>query len=371
MNFKLFPGAVIQEICKNMDISTIGTLHTSLSHNLDEETVSVVSMIPDKHFDNSVNGCLLHYALKRGVSNHVSLHHIKQIYARYRGVIFETDSEGRSLLLCALLGKHDIKTIEYILKLTPTKMMSRCDSNGASALHYSLMNYRNDINLLIKLVSEDKQLLLVVDAQNRSLMHYATMLGCNRTILEFLCLVCSNHLTRQDNTRKIPLHYGLYLWKDERDSLTCFLLSKTEGTLYNRHGVGRQGNLLSCAEYHENASLLMCAASNRVSFKTLQELSGFDPLFVAMQDIHGRSVLYHMPQQDYDAELIIWFATSNLNCIYERHTNGVSLLHLAIRSKTDSKVLRVLCGPDGDVFYMTNNDGITPLQMLIRNETAE
>jgi len=26
-------------------------------------------MIPDKHFDNSVNGCLLHYALKRGVSN--------------------------------------------------------------------------------------------------------------------------------------------------------------------------------------------------------------------------------------------------------------------------------------------------------------
>jgi len=69
MDSKLFPGEVIQEICKNMDISTIGNLHTSFSHNLDEESVSVVSMIPDKHFDNSVNGCLLHYALKRGVSN--------------------------------------------------------------------------------------------------------------------------------------------------------------------------------------------------------------------------------------------------------------------------------------------------------------
>jgi len=342
MNFKLFPGAVIQEICKNMDISTIGTLHTSLSHNLDEETVSVVSMIPDKHFDNSVNGCLLHYALKRGVSNHVSLHHIKQIHARYRDVIFETDSDGRSLLLCALLGKHDINTIEYILKLTPPNMMSRCDSNGASALHYSLMNYRNDINLLIKLVSKDRQLLFVVDAQNRSLMHYATMLCCNRTILEFLCLVCGNQLTRQDNARKLPLHYGLYLWTDERDALTCFLLSKSESTLYDRHGVGTQGNLLSCKEYHENASLLMCAASNQVSFKTLQELSGFDPLIVAMQDIYGRSVLYHMIEQDYDAESIIWFAKLNPRCIYERHTNGDSLLYLALRSKTDTRVLRVL-----------------------------
>ena len=342
MDLKLLPGDIIKEICKNMEISTIGKLHSSLSHKLDEEIVSVVSMIPDKHFDNSVNGCLLHYALKRGVSNHVSLHHIKQIYARYRGVIFETDSEGRSLLLCALLGKHDIKTIEYILKLTPTKMMSRCDSNGASALHYSLMNYRNDINLLIKLVSEDKQLLLVVDAQNRSLMHYATMLGCNRTILEFLCLVCGNQLTRQDNARKLPLHYGLYLWTDERDSLTCFMLSKSESTLYDRHGVGKQGNLLSCKEYHENASLLICAASNRVSFKTLQELSGFDPLIVAMQDIYGRSVLYHMIQQDYDAESIIWFVNLNPYCIYERDINGDSLLLLAVRSKTDTRVLRVL-----------------------------
>ena len=69
MDLKLFPGDVIQEICKNMDISTIGNLHTSFSHNLDEESVFVVPMIPDKHFDNSVNGCLLHFALKRGVSN--------------------------------------------------------------------------------------------------------------------------------------------------------------------------------------------------------------------------------------------------------------------------------------------------------------
>ena len=342
MDLKLFTGDIIKEICKNMEVSTIGKLHSSLSHNLDEEIVSVVSMIPDKHFEKNVNGCLLHYALKRGVSNHVSLHHIKQIFARHPNVILETDSDGRSLLLCALLGKHDIKTIEYILILTSTKMMSRCDNNGASALHYALMNYPNDINLLIKLVSHQKQLLLVVDSQNRSLMHYATIFGCNRTILEFLCLVCANQLTRQDNARKLPLHYGLYLWTDERDSLTCFMLSKSESTLYDRHGVGKQGNLLSCKEYHENASLLICAASNRVSFKTLQELSGFDPLIVAMQDIYGRSVLYHMIQQDYDAESIIWFAKLNPYCIYERDINGDSLLLLAVRSKTDTRVLRVL-----------------------------
>jgi len=178
-------------------------------------------------------------------------------------------------------------------------------------------------------------------------------------------------LSREDNAGKIPLHYGLHFWENDQDSPTKLFLCKTGRLLYDKHGVGNEGNCLSYSEFHENASLLMCAAKNKLSFETLQTLSAFDPLIIAMQDVYGRSVLYYMIRQDYDAESILWFATLNPNCIHERYTNGDRLLHVAIAAKMDSKVLRALCGTGGNVFSITNNKGITPMQMLIHNDTAE
>ena len=370
MDLHLLSSDIIQEICANMDISSITNLHTSITTAIEpnEEKISLVSMIPQKHIEGSAVECLLHYALKRGISNQVSLDHIKEIFARHCDVMFECDNKGRSLLLCALMGRHELKTIEYILTITPTQMMSKCDNQGVSALHYALMYYPNDIELQIKLVSESPELLLLVDCQYSSIMHYATQYGCSRTILEFLCLICSNLLCQEDNAGKIPLHYGLFFWENERDSLTKLFLSKTGRILYDKHGVGKEGNILSYTEFHENTSLLMCGANNRVSFETLTTLSAYDPLIIAMRDVYGRSALYFMIRQDYDAASLIWFIALNPNCIHERYTNGNSLLHLAVEAKKDSKVLRALCGPDGEVFSMMNNDGITPLQILIYND---
>jgi len=373
MDLHLLSNDILLEICANMDISSIANLHASSKTAIEpnEEKISLVSMIPQKHIEGCADECLLHYALKRGIPNHVSLDHIKEIFARHQYVMFVTDKEGRSLLLCALMGRHDFDTLEYILKITPTQMMSKCDYQGISALDYSLMYYPNDIKLLIKLVSEIPELLKIVDFQYSSIMHYACQYGSSRTILEFLCLVCPSLLSREDNSGKIPLHYGLHFWENERESLIKLFLCKTGRLLYDKHGVGKEGSFLSYSEFHENASLLMCAANNKVSFETLKILSAHDPLIIAMQDVYGRSVLYYMIRQDYDVESILWFANLNPNCIYERYTNGDRLLHMAIEAKMDIKVLRAFCGTSGNIFSAINNRGITPMQMLLHNDTAE
>jgi len=372
MTLQNFPIDILNHICRNIDVSTIGRLHTAIAttkKQVGEEAVSVVSMIPQKHIEES----LLHHALKHGESNHVSLIHIKEIFERHHNSMFETDEHGRTLLLCALEGRHDLDTIDYILQITPSKMMSYCDKNGHRAIHYALMKYPNDIKLLVRLVSENSNFLFELDYDKRSIMHHATMNNCCRTILEFLCMfcVCVKSLTLQDAMGKIPLHYGLIFWDTEVEIRTSFLLSKTGNILYDEYGVGSEGNILSYTGYYNQKSLLMDGASNMVAFETLKILSALDPAIVAMKNADGHSVLFFLVIEKYDEETILFFARMIPDCIHEACRNKNTLLHFAACMKCSADIIRTFCGSEGEIFRVMNDEGVTPLQMLIENDIDE
>jgi len=373
MTLQKFSTDILNHICTNIDVSTIGRLHTAIAtaKQTGEEAASLVSMIPQKHIEGSHRECLLHYALKHGEPNHVSLIHIKEIFERHRDSMSETDEHGRTLLLCALEGRHDLDTIDYILKITPANMISNCDKNGHCAIHYALIKYPNDIKLLVKLVSENFDFLFVLDNDKRSTMHHATMNNCCRTILEFLCIFCVNSLTLQDAMGKIPLHYGLDFWETEVEIRTSFLLSKTGNILYDEHGVASEGNILSYTGYYNKKSLLMDGASNLVAFETLKILSALDPAIVAMKNADGYSVLFYMVLEKYDEESILFFARMVPDCIREKCRTGHSLLHLAAYMKCSADIIRTFCGSEGEIFCVMNDEGVTPLQMLIQNDIDE
>jgi len=356
----------------------IGKVHTAITStkytndNEHEDKISLVSLIQKYQIKRGVNGgCLLHYALTSGKCNHVSLLHIKEIFERFPDAAYRKDKKGRTLLLCALLGCHNMQTIDFILQHTSPEILVTCDYSHKSAVHYVLENDPNNIEILIRLVSEDQRLIYMVDTLGRNVLHYAMMHKCSMTVLQFLCLFCSNVLTMQDRFRKTPLHYELDSNHNGMQSRITFLLSKTEDVVYDVFGNARHGNILSYLGYRGEASLLTYAASKKVSFETLQILYVNDPGSFCIPDKYGNTTLYHMLKEKYDTNSIIWFAALNPDCFRERHINDNSLLYIASELKYPMDVLRALCGPEGEMWCHENLKKRTPLQILIWDDADE